>query len=425
MEEYKLCIEDLLGFIQQCPTAYQTTDVVGKSLGANGFIKLEEGARWSLETGGKYYFTRNGSAAAAFVIGSDPVEKGFNLMGAHTDAPALKLKMRSVLDRPGGKGYGTEPYGGPILSTWLDRDLSLAGSMMIKRDGTWQRELVDLKKPVTVIPNLAVHFDRNMKDSVTYNPQEHMAVLTGTGSSKADPLKEILAKHLECKPEELGEGDLYFYSPEKGSLLGFEEELFSTPRIDNLAGCHAILRAIEGVQNPKKSAVAVFYDNEETGSTTFQGADSTFLLDLLNRITSVLGGDREAEVMARVNSFMVSVDGAHGFHPNYAGKMEPNYAPVLNGGPVIKVNPNFRYATTAEGISRIDSIADELGIETQRFAMRADTPCGTTIGPISSSTSGIPALDVGIPMLAMHSLRETAGIKDQYLLTKILSRFIV
>jgi aspartyl aminopeptidase len=350
---------------------------------------------------------------AAFIVGSAPASQGFLLAGAHTDSPGFKVKELSGQAGPGGFRYAVEMYGGPIVSTWLDRDLSLAGAVMVLQDGRWMRQIVSLDDLRVVIPNLAIHFNREINEGIKYNPQEHLAFLAGDAAAAGDPLKSALAAALDVPGDSLGPGDLFLYSPEPGRTAGLSHEFFAAPRIDNLAGCHAVLSALERVESPKKGVGAFFFDNEEVGSTSLQGANSSFIRDMIDRISLILDGDGQAAYQARANSLLFSVDGAHAVHPNYQDKHDKAYAPSLNGGPVIKSHASFKYATTAAGTALLEELCAGRNIPVQRFAIRSDLACGSTIGPLSSSLSGIPTQDIGIPMLAMHSIRETAGNKDQ------------
>lgn len=406
-------INDLEDFISRSPSSFHVVAELERRLGLQGFTRLDEGDSWRLEPGGKYFVTRNDSALAAFIAGSAPASRGFRLAGAHTDSPGFKVKELSGQSGLGGFRYAVEVYGGPIMATWLDRDLSLAGAVTVRHEDRWVRRLVNLKDLRVVIPNLAIHFNRDINEGFKYNPQEHLAFLAGDGSATGDPLKTALAGELGVSDEEIGPGDLFLYSPEPGGKTGFSRDFFTAPRIDNLAGCHAILSALEQINNPELGVGAFFFDNEEVGSTSLQGANSSFIRDMVDRISLVLDGDGQAAYRARARSLLFSVDGAHAVHPGYQDKHDKAYAPLLNGGPVIKSHAGLKYATTGEGSALIEKVGRERDIPVQRFAIRSDLSCGSTIGPLSSSLSGVPTLDMGIPMLAMHSIRETAGVRDQ------------
>ncbi len=422
-ESFITAIDDLDDFIGRSPSPSHAVAELERRLKLQGFEALPEGDSWTLKPGGRYFINRNGSALAAFVLGSAPSARGFLLAGAHTDSPGLKVKDLSGQAGPGGFRYAVEIYGGPIVSTWLDRDLSLAGTVMVRRDGEWTRVLVNLPNRRVIIPNLAIHFNREINDGFKYNPQEHLAFLAGDGSTAGDPLKEALAGELKVSSNDLGPAELFLYSPEPGIKTGLTGPFYSAPRIDNLAGCHAILSALEQVAPAERGVGAFFFDNEEVGSTSRQGANSSFIRDMIDRISLVLSEDKQAPYQARANSVLLSVDGAHAVHPGYQDKHDKAYAPVLNGGPVIKSHASLKYATTGEGTALLEDLCAKGNIPVQRFAIRSDLPCGSTIGPLSSSLSGVPTVDLGIPMLAMHSIRETAGIKDQAYMVSLLKGF--
>jgi aspartyl aminopeptidase len=426
---------ELLTFINKSPTAFHGVENIQRSLESGGFEPLKEEDPWNLERGKSYYLIRNGSSLIAFRMGRKaPVETGIRIIGAHTDSPGLKIKQGTEDLSKGYRRISVEAYGGPILSTWLDRDLSLAGSVMVRSGETWEQRLVDLKRPVAVIPNLAIHLNRDVNKGFEYNKQTHLpAILSlkgdggkeknGKENEKPRALEELIADELGIKQEKMGEYDLFFYSTEKGTITGINGELISSGRLDNLAMCHAITTGLLESKPGDSTSVGVFFDAEEVGSLTRQGANSTFLPDLISRILLATGDSGEDIFRAKAKSFIISADGAHALHPSYPEKHDERTSPVLNGGPVIKMSSNYRYATTAREAAFFKDLCKKVGVPCQNLINRSDIPSGTTIGPITSSMIGIRAVDVGTPMLAMHSIRETAGILDHNWMIEVMKEF--
>ncbi|MDD2332572.1 MAG: M18 family aminopeptidase, partial [Candidatus Cloacimonetes bacterium] len=389
-----------------------------------GFTALCESQPYNLQKGGRYFVERNGSALIAFVIGSQELEKsGFKLSAAHLDSPALKIKPETIkLDKGIGR-VGIEVYGGPIISTWLDRELGIAGRVIVQSGGLTQSRLINLHIPCAIIPNAAIHLNREINKTFEYNAQTHLQAILGAGIKDENALKTLIAKELDILPEAILDLELYFYDLAQATLAGIGEELLVSGRLDDLAMAHAILSSILGVEKPVSTSMAVLYDSEEIGSSTAQGAQGSFLADTLNRICSSLIIPEEQRYIALAKSFLISADMAHAFHPSYAEKYDPAYSPVMNQGPVIKLNANFRYATDSESAAEFIRICKLAQEPWQRFHTRSDLPCGSTIGPIVSSALGIKTVDIGNPMWAMHSIRETCGTRDHLALINILSTF--
>jgi len=416
---------ELKNFLKNSPTAYHATKNIIEELENNNFKKLKESNRWNIKKDGKYYIQRNQSAVIAFTIGSKKFNNGFNLIGAHTDSPLLKLKGESITEDKSYIKIGTEVYGGPIINTWLDRDLSIAGRVSIKKNGEIVSELIDLKKPLAVIPNLAIHMNRKVNKGFEFNKQKHLpAIIT---AEKNDDVKytlhNLIANQLDINKNDIIESDLFLYDSTSPSITGLNDDFISSGRLDDLAMCHSILKSLTHKNNFNETNIGIFYDNEEIGSRTFQGANSNFLRDLLERITIALGGDREDYFRALSNSFLISADQAHALHPNFKEKHDKHYTPIINNGPVIKYNANFRYATTSETASKFINICEKNDIPYQKLANRSDIKSGSTIGPMSSSLLNVKTVDVGNPLWAMHSIRETAGTKDHFYITEIFKSF--
>lgn len=414
---------DLIEFIDRSPVSYYAVSNIIKELESGGYTYLNEGDKWSLVPGGRYYTQRNGSSIIAFQVGSkNPWESGFHIVGAHTDSPQLKLKSESLTKSAGCLKVSVETYGGGINSTWLDRDLSLAGRISVNTAEGITSKMVDFKYPVGTIPNLAIHLNKDANKGVEYNKQTHLPVIISC-CDKDEDLKKIIAENVGIDSESILEMDLFFYDSQKGSILGFNKDMISTGRLDNLAMCHSIYKGLLESDNPESTNIGVFFDNEEVGSRTMQGADSNYLGGLLDRIVYSTGGDLEDCLRARYRSFLISADGAHALHPNYTDKHDKDYAPLINRGPVIKISANFRYATTAESAGYFINLCKSCEVPYQKMANRSDIPSGSTIGPMSSASLGIKAIDVGNPMFAMHSIRETQGILDHYYMTKVITEF--
>ncbi|MFT6985337.1 MAG: aspartyl aminopeptidase [Psychromonas sp.] len=419
--------KDLLSFIDASPVSYFAVENIIKELESSGYRSLNEGEKWNLELGSKYYLQRNNSAVIAFQLGSqNPWESGFNIVGAHTDSPHLKLKNESLTQSAGCLKVSVETYGGGIHSTWLDRDLSLAGRISINSGNGVENRLVDFKIAVGSIPNLAIHLNRELNSGFEYNAQSHLPVILFGSTPEIEEksyLKTLIAAEAGVDAADILEMDLFFYDTQKGALIGLAKDMISVARLDNLAMCHCIYNGLISADNPLQTNIGAFFDNEEVGSRTMMGADSNYLSTLLDRIIFSLGGDLEDGLRAKHRSFLISADGAHALHPNFAEKHDKSYAPLINKGPVIKLSANFRYATTATTAGKFINLCNKADVPYQKLANRSDLPSGSTIGPTSSAALGIETVDVGNPMLAMHSIRETQGILDHYYMSKVIRTF--
>jgi aspartyl aminopeptidase len=406
---------DLCAFVDASPTPHHAAREAARRLEAVGYRSLDERDAWSLQAGDKRYFVRGGGTLVAFQVGRRaPAESGFRVVGAHTDSPNLRVKPSPNLARAGFRQVALEPYGGVILATWLDRDLSIAGEVVVRDGSRLSTRLVDFRRPVARIPNLAIHLNRGVnKEGLVVNEQRHLPAIVGLG--KEGDLERELSAVLEVERDTILGWDLSLYDVQPASLFGFGEELIDAPRLDNLASCHAALAALIASAGDDCDAtrVVVLYDHEECGSRSAQGAVGTVLRDTLTRLVEG-SGDRHTEGLVRATqrSFLVSADMAHAVHPNHEGQHDPQHAPSMGGGMVLKVNSNQSYATSGRTGALLEHFARELGRPLQRFVVRSDLPCGSTIGPIAAANLGIPTVDVGAPMLAMHSCREMAGRDD-------------
>ncbi len=426
MDKVHKLTDDLLDFINNSPTAFHASENIAAALERKGYVRLHEEERWELSAGGRYYVMRNDSAVIALALGTAAVaEQGFRIIGAHTDSPLMKVKHEAETISGNYARVPVEVYGGPIINTWLDRELSIAGRVMLREDGRIVSKNVRINKPVAVIPNLAIHMNRDVNKGVELNKQNHLPAVIAADAkdAKKDILKSLICDETGFPMENIVDADLFLFDAAPGLYTGAHGELITAGRLDDLAMCHAILQALPGKKALAQPCIGVFYDNEEIGSTTRQGADSSFLADLMLRVNSALGGDIQDMQMANARSFMISGDMAHALHPNFADKHDPSYAPRINRGPVIKLNANFRYATTADTAAAFEALCLKAGVPFQRMTNRSDIPSGSTIGPVSSSLLGIRTVDVGNPMWAMHSIRETCGLHDHWYMTEVFKTF--
>ncbi|MBP3888832.1 MAG: M18 family aminopeptidase [Cellulosilyticum sp.] len=418
----------LLDFIDESPTMFHATTACIKRLESASFSFLNPSAAWELQVGGKYYTTINDSAIIAFCINADDVEQeGFKIIGTHDDVPGFRIKPNAQMQTENYIKLNTEGYGGAILSTWFDRPLSIAGRVALKSDNLLRprTELVDVNKPILIIPSLAIHMNREVNNGVKMNKQKDtLPVLTYTNEPvKENLILELLADTLKVSVEDILDADLYLYPYEKSMLVGLKEEFISAPRLDDLSMTYAGLEAI--LNNTSKKGISMFvcYDNEEIGSHTKQGADSPYLIRTIERILLAMGKSREALFMALENSFMLSGDVAHLSHPNYMEKSDPTN-PVLPGkGPAIKVNANFSYTTDSDSYAVFAGICKANNIPFQVFVNRSDERGGSTIGPVAASHLGIRSVDIGTPMLSMHSARELMAADDFIYTTEAMKAF--
>ena len=414
------------------PTPFHCVHQAVARLNAAGFSPLSEAEPWSLSAGGKYYFTRNASSLVAFVVGGavDAATRtpGFKAVGAHTDSPVLKIKPLPARSSHGYLQLGVETYGGGLWHTWFDRDLSIAGRVIVRgADGIFEEKLVHIKKPILRVPNLAIHLtSREERGAFKVNKENHLSAILGqcvnadSDEDASSLLLGLLAKELSVEKKDILDVELTMCDTQPSAIGGLFDELIFGPRLDNQMHCFTSLEALLGFASSKTfaeddmvSAICLF-DHEEVGSQSPQGAGSVLMRDFFHRVTACLGAAKgtEAHQIALARSFLISADGAHAIHPNYASKHETNHQPKLNAGTVIKTNSNMRYATNGFTGFVVREIARRAGVKVQEFVVRQDCPCGTTIGPILSANTGIRTVDIGMPQLSMHSIRETCGAHD-------------
>jgi aspartyl aminopeptidase len=426
----------LIEFIAAAPTPYHAVEQAAGRLARAGFTLLHEHEPWSLKPGARVYVTRGGSSLAAFVLGDrPPQEAGFALVGSHTDSPNLRVKPRPDVSAHGYRQVAIEPYGGVLLTTWLDRDLSVAGRVVVD-DGSpsGRTHLCDLRRPILRIPNLAIHLNRSVNtEGLKLNPQTHMVPVLGLdrdGDASESALLDALAAELgkqgvACDASKVVAFDLCLYDVQPPSVGGLQDEFIFSARLDNLASCHAALAALLSARSARaETRGIVLYDHEEVGSQSAQGAGSPFLRDTLARLVDAAApGEPSALSRAIARSLLISADMAHAVHPNYAERHEPGHRPVLGGGPVLKTNFSQSYASDAETSARFALLCRKAGVTPQQFVTRSDQACGSTIGPITAGRTGMRTVDIGNPLLSMHSVREMAATADVAAMQKVLDAF--
>lgn len=414
----------LLAYLDGAPTPFHAVHCARQLLDAAGFHALDERAAWSLERGGRYYVTRNGSALIAFVIGDAPLaEAGVRMVGAHTDSPCLKVKPRPELKAQGYWQLGIEVYGGALLNPWFDRDLGLAGRLTLRDgEGRLSSRLVDLREPVAVVPSLAIHLDREANDKRSINKQHHLPAVIARvqGAEDTFDLRNELVARLAIDEPWLAQAslldyELALYDLQPAAFVGWRREFIASARLDNLLSCYTALQALCHCPSTANRLV-VLNDHEEVGSGSAAGARGTFLRSVLERLSG--GGEAQARAMA--HSLLVSTDNAHGVHPNYADKHDANHGPTLNGGPALKINHNQSYASNSETAAVFREACARAEVPLQAFVARGDMGCGSTIGPITAAMLGVRTVDVGVPTFAMHSIRELAGRDDAWSLMQAL-----
>ena len=423
--------KELIEFIHESPTNFHAVANAKKELLSNGFKQLFSGEAWQIEKGGKYFVTKNHSSLFAFEIGSGEIaEDGFKIVCAHSDSPTFRIKPNAEMPVAGKYlKLNTEVYGGPIMYTWFDRPLSMAGRVMLRSLNPLKpaTQFVNFKRPLMVIPHIAIHFNRAVNDQGNpLSKQKDMlpviAMINDT-FEKDDYLVKLIAEEMGVSPEDILDFDLTLYEYEKGCLFGVNEEFISSGKLDDLAMAHAGLKAFVASEKCRKTKVLAIFDNEEVGSGTKQGAGSPILRTIVERIVFGLGGKPEDLYRAIHNSFMISADMAHALHPNYVEKHDPTNHPVMNGGPVIKFNANQKYVTDGDSAAVFETICKMAGVPCQKFVNHSDMAGGSTLGNILLSQMEMRGVDIGNPMWAMHSVRETGGVLDHAYVIKAFTTF--
>lgn len=425
--EAKQQAQALLDFIDASPSPWHAVIHIVEQLKSNGFKPLIENQPWQFRKNGKYYVVRDGASIIAFIVGYKPIaESGFKIVGAHTDSPGLRLKPKAAFVSEGTAQLGVEVYGGPILATFTDRDLSLAGRVVARHSNGLHTHFVRLHEPMVRLPNLAIHMNREVNEKgLVLNKQTGLPLIFGFATDSGEAhhqLASALAQQINISPENILTWDLNVYDTQKGVLWGINQEFIANSQLDNLASCHAAIEALIATNKPVSTAICALFDHEEVGSESATGASGSFMMDVMTRICASTNTSSEDRLRGIANSFFISADMAHAFHPNHAGSYEPCHHAHVNQGPVIKTNANQRYSTNAETAARFIALCEAAGVPYQQYAHRTDLGCGSTIGPILAAQLGMAAVDVGNPMWAMHSIRESAGVLDHSYMIKVLKQ---
>lgn len=428
MKEGQRCARELLAFIEKSPSSFHVVENIREALSNQGFEELLETQEWQIRPGGNYYVIRNGSSIIALQIPENTGWKGFHITASHSDSPSFRVKEEPEICVEGHYvKLNTERYGGMILSTWMDRALSVAGRVAFwdEEKGEVSTRLVNIDRDLFVIPSVAIHLNRDINKGVEYNPQKDMLPLFAEGGSDGGKglLRKELARAAQVKEEEILGQDLFLYVREKGKILGAKEEFVLSPRLDDLQCVYASLRAFLESRPKNYINLCVVFDNEEVGSGTKQGADSTFLEDTLFRAAKGLGLGREGLLSMIAGSFFISADNAHGVHPNHPELSDPTSRPYLNGGIVIKYHGGQKYATDAVSAAKMKHICSQAKVPWQTYANRSDILGGSTLGNLSEAHVSLSCVDIGLPQLAMHSAVETAGVRDTEYAVKALKQF--
>jgi aspartyl aminopeptidase len=430
MQEVKAIARDLMEFLDASPVNFYAARTLAGRLDQAGYTRLDPAEAWNIKPGGKYYMVKNDSAVFAVNVADAAPSAGFRIISAHSDSPTFRIKPHPEMVSDGGVvKLNVEVYGGPIMYTWFDRPLSIAGRVVLKgEDALHPRvELVRFERPLLTIPHLAIHFNRAVNEGNRLSAQKDMLPVIGIIKDRAEAdgmLLRMVAEAVQCRPEDILDFDLSLYDTTPACLVGMNDEFVTSGRLDDLSMVHAALMALVESDAPcAQTRVMAIFDNEETGSGTKQGAASPVLANMLRRVVESLGGNAEDFDRAIANSFMISADNAHAFHPNYAEKYDPTNHPVPGGGPVIKINARCKYMTDAESAGVFRAICDKAGVPCQTFVNHSDVPGGSTLGNILTAQMDLRGVDMGNALWAMHSVRETASTVDQAYTVKAFKTF--
>ena len=426
-------IQRLISFLENSPVNYLAVQTISRELDAAGFTRLDATQPMpAVHAGDKVYVTKNDSSVYAFHVGRQTLaDAGFHIICAHCDSPTFRIKPNAEMLRGGMLSLNTEVYGGPIMSTWFDRPLSLAGRVIVRTDDVMHPEtrLLHIRRPLLVIPNLAIHFNRQVNDGVKLSRQKDMLPLMATGVSeelqKDGVLLTLISNELGISKDDILDFDLYLYDCQPACTVGLNQEMISGGRLDDLSMVHAALEALlQGKdETPERTRVMAIFDNEETGSQTKQGAGSPFLKMILERLVMAQGGTADDLCRAVEQAFMISADNAHAWHPNYSEKYDPTNHPLLGGGPIIKLNAAQKYASDAMSAAVFAQICREAGVPCQYFVNHSDVAGGSTLGNILASSLPLRGVDMGNGVLAMHSVRETASTADHEYCIRAFRKF--
>ncbi|MCK5115186.1 MAG: M18 family aminopeptidase [Candidatus Aegiribacteria sp.] len=411
-------VPDLLSFLDSSPTASLAVMHLASKLDQKGFQRLEEGDSWEIGANVRFYTIRSSSSIIAGITGTKACkETGCRIIGAHTDFPGFRIKPEADRKTDNINVLGVELYGSPILATWFDRDLSLAGTLAVREDDTISRKPFMIRKPIFRMASPAIHIEREInKKGFKVNPEKNTPLLFSSSGAVLEDVVSLACESADVKRDSVSGWCMEVWDPQPAALGGLEDDFIFSGRLDNLTMCHAATEALLASEGSSETRLVSLFNSEEVGSRTLNGAGSTFIDSVMER----LAGGRDEYFRCLSGSIQVSADGAHAVHPNYPEKHDPGCRPVLNGGPVIKVNAAEKYTSSDVTSAYFRTCADRSGVDVQYFVSRNDMPCGSTIGPITSTRTGVRSVDVGNPMLSMHSVRETAGSKDHDAMIKVL-----
>ena len=428
-----LQVQNLLNFIDASPSPWHVVQSIEAQLKTQAlmWIRLDESAKWALQPGGRYYVVRDDSSIVLFVLGQKPLaDSGFKIIGAHTDSPGLRIKPNAASSVNGFLRLAVEIYGSPILATFTDRDLSFAGRIGYKNErDEIASMLVKFDQSLLRLPNLAIHMNRAVnEEGLKLQKQTELPLILSTLAEEQLPqtyFSTLLQQQTGVAARRILSWDFAVHDTQKGAFWGATNEFYADSQLDNLASCHAALQALldESIIKSGNMLVCAFFDHEEIGSKSHKGANSSFLPNILQRIALATATDSEDLARALAKSFMISADMAHAYQPNFPNAYDPDHKVMVNKGPVIKINANHNYSSNSHSAALFSDWCDQAQVPFQTYSHRCDLPCGSTIGPISSAKLGIPSIDVGSPMWAMHSIRESAGVQDHAYMIKAMKQF--
>ena len=429
--QYRPVAKAMLDFIEQSPTPWHAVASTCARLQQAGFTRLLETDSWSLQTHGRYFVTRQDASVIAFIVGEKTEQQGLRIIGAHTDSPGMRVKTSGAQENGGYLRLNCEVYGGPILATFTDRDLALAGRLLIRdsasKDGV-RSMLYNSTRAVVRMPNLPIHLNRNVNDDGLKVHKHRDLNLLLSALQQALPARDAFS-HWLCQEAGIDRGDLLGfellpYDAQPGAFFGVDDEFIAVRQLDNLASCHAALEALLNSKAGEATQMIALFDHEEVGSTSYTGADGSFLQDVIERICASESTARDSYRRSLANSWLLSADMAHAWHPSHNDCYDGLHHLKVNQGVALKINSSQRYATDGYGEALFTQLAEKAGVPSQKYVHRADLSCGSTIGPLSASRIGIRTLDVGVPMWAMHSARESGGADDQFHYVKFMEAFL-
>lgn len=421
---YKEISQELLDFLQKSPTAFHAVENIRNELLENGFVEILESQRWDIRPGGKYFVTRNNSSIIAFHVGTKLDNYGFNVAASHTDYPTFKIKENAEIEVKGKyTQLNTEGYGGMLCATWFDKPLSIAGRVLVKEGNQFITRLLNIDRDLVLIPNMAIHMNREVNEGYAYNKQIDMLPLFGGAQTKPGDFKKLIANELNVDEKDIYGSDLYLYNRTAPSIWGANEEFISSAHLDDLQCGFTSLKGFLAGYNDESINVLACFDNEEVGSQSKQGAGSTFLYDVLKRVNAALGKTEEDYYRALACSFMLSADNAHAVHPNHPGKTDVANCVYMNEGVVVKSHAGQKYTSDGVSIAILKDLCQKVDVPLQFYANRSDELGGSTLGNIAMSQVSMNSVDIGLPQLAMHSTYETAGVKDTYYMVQLMKAF--